>query len=392
MSETTRKTRKRLPTFAVVLLSIVTTVAALLGALVILLGRNGLAVMEGWLLARWVFVEEDIDLQKVSDGALDGMIYALGDRWSYYIDEELYEYAKARDLNQYVGIGVSVNRSDERGLYIVAVVKKSPAEKAGLLAGEVITTVEGVSAAGEGYETALNLIPGKVGEKRILTVLDETGIEREVTVKLGNIPAEVASGELLDNGVGVVKLENFNTNAYSEFKRVTDELVEQGAEKLVFDMRGNGGGYVDELIRILDYLLPEGTVFQTDPRWGKVEKSKSNQACIDLPFAVLVDENTYSSSELFAAQLRESVGAVIVGEVTSGKGYSQRVYSLLNGGAAGVSTSTYCTGGGVSLIGTGIIPDTVISLTEEQEALRAAGVLESEADPQLQEAIRLLTE
>jgi carboxyl-terminal processing protease len=95
---------------------------------------------------------------------------------------------------------------------------------------------------------------------------------------------------------------------------------------------------------------------------------------------------------MFAAQLRESAGAVIVGEVTSGKGYSQRIYPLLNGGAASVSASTYFTGGGVSLIGTGITPDTVLSLTDEQEAMRAAGVLKCEDDPQLQEAIRLLGE
>ena len=107
---------------------------------------------------------------------------------------------------------------------------------------------------------------------------------------------------------------------------------------------------------------------------------------------MLVDENSYSAAELFAAQLRESADAIIVGEVTSGKGYSQRLYHLLNGGGIGISTSTYCTGGGVSLIGTGITPDTVLSLTDEQEALRGAGALEVEDDPQLQEAIRLLTE
>jgi carboxyl-terminal processing protease len=118
----------------------------------------------------------------------------------------------------------------------------------------------------------------------------------------------------------------------------------------------------------------------------------SDEACVDLPFAVLVDEESYSAAEIFAAQLRESAGAIIVGEVTSGKGYTQRLYSLLNGGAAGVSISTYYTGGGVSLIGTGIIPDTVLSLTDEQEAMRAAGVLKSGDDPQLQEAVRLLGE
>ena len=392
MAETTRETKRRLPSFVVVLISVVTTAALLLGAFALLMGRNGLAVVEGWVLAKWVFVEEDADLQKASDGALSGMIHALGDQWSYYVDEESYEGLVTRRTNRYVGIGVTVNRTDERGLYIVAVVANSPAEEGGLLPGEIITSVEGVSAAGEDYDTAMDLIPGEEGEKRTLTVLDAAGAEREVVLVLKSIPVEVASGKLLDSGVGVVRLKNFDSDAYTEFKRVTDNLVEQGAQMLVFDMRGNGGGYVSELTQILDYLLPEGTVFQKDPRWGRAEKSESDESRIDLPFAVLVDENSYSAAELFAAQLRESADAIIVGEVTSGKGYSQRLYHLLNGGGIGISTSTYCTGGGVSLIGTGITPDTVLSLTDEQEALRGAGALEPENDPQLQEAIRLLTE
>ena len=131
-----------------VLVSVVLTAALLLGALAILMGWDGLAVMEGWVLARWIFVEEDVDLQRVSDGALDGMVNALGDRWSYYVTEEQYESLKVRRSNQYAGIGVTVDGSDERGLYVVAVKANSPAEEGGLLPGETITSVEGVSAAG----------------------------------------------------------------------------------------------------------------------------------------------------------------------------------------------------------------------------------------------------
>lgn len=392
MAETTGKTRKRLPAFVVVLISVVVTAALLLGAFALLMGRNGLAVVEGWVLARWIFVEEDADLQKVSDGALSGMVGALDDQWSYYVDEESYQALVTRRTNQYVGIGVSVNRTDPRGIFIVAVTANSPAQEGGLLPGEVITSVEGISAAGDGYEAAMELIPGEEGEERTLTVLSAAGEEREVVLVLGSIPVEVASGELLDGGVGVVRLKNFDDDAGAQFRQVTDELAAQGAQMLVFDVRGNGGGYVTELVEILDYLLPEDEVFRKTPRWGKEEISTSDESCIDLPFAVLVDRNSYSAAELFAAQLRESAGAVIVGEVTSGKGYSQRLYHLLNGGGIGLSGSTYRTGDGVSLIGTGIVPDSELSLSTEQEAYRAAGVLESGEDPQLQEAIRLLTE
>jgi len=384
--------RKKAPLAAVIGITVVTTMMVLLGAVVLLLGRHGIAVMEGWVLARWAFVETDPDLQYVSDCALEGMVNALGDRWSYYADKASYEELKADRLNQYVGIGVTVDYRDERGIYVIAVTRNSPAELAGIKTGEIIVEVDGVSAAGEARYETVKLIAGKIGDERKLVILGEDGEAREIKLTLSSIPVEVAEGELLENGVGVVSLKNFNNNAATEFKRVTDELVEQGANALIFDVRGNFGGYVAELTEILDYLLPEGIVFQKNPRWGRIEKRESDESCIDLPFAVLVDENSYSAAEIFAAQLRETMGAPIVGELTSGKGYSQNTFALLNGGAIGISTSAYFTGGGVSLIGTGITPDTVISLTEEQEALRNAGTLAREEDPQLQEAIRLLKE
>ena len=152
-------------------------------------------------------------------------------------------------------------------------------------------------------------------------------------------------------------------------------------------MRNDGGGYVRELTQMLGFLLPEGPVFQSSPRWGSATVIESDADCIDLPFGVLVNGQSYSAAELFAAQLRESAGALIVGEVTSGKGYSQRTFPLLNGGALGLSTARYSTGSGVSLIGTGLTPDVEVSLTEEEAAKLAAGQLAPEEDPQLQALI-----
>lgn len=386
----TKKRGSGLTILLTALITFVLTLAIAAGAAAVALGQNGIAVVHGWLLARWAFVEEDVDQQAVSDGALKGMVEALGDRWSYYVDADSYLALKEKRANQYVGIGVTINYADERGLNILAVTANSPAEAAGLQMGEIITSVEGVSAAGEGAQTAGDLIPGKIGEQRTLTVLGLDGTEREVVLTLDAIYVEVAKGELLDNGIGLVTLVNFNTNSAAAFRKAVDELVAQGATALVFDVRSNGGGYVSQLVEILDYLLPEGVIFQHDFRWGKLDLSESDANCIDLPFAVLVDADSYSAAELFAAELREMVGAYIVGEVTSGKGYSQSTVALLNGGAMGISTAAYFTGNGVSLIGTGLTPDTLISLTEEQYILYRSGKLEHGDDPQLQEAIRLL--
>ena len=384
------KTRHPLPVWARTLLIAEAAVLATLGVLALLLGRDGLSLVQGWLLARWAFVEEDADLGRAADTALYGLVDGMGDRWSYYIAPENYQALQDRRANRYVGIGVTVDYSDERGLLIREVTAGSPAEQGGITAGELITAVDGQSVAGDARYEGVALIGGGEGTEQTLTVLGENGQEREVVLTLRYIAIPVVTGELLDNGMGLVTIRNFNTNADKEFRETVNDLTARGASALIFDLRNDGGGYIDELTRMLDFLLPEGTVFQSNPRWGLSSISRSDEDHIDLPFGALVNRDTYSAAELFAAQLRETLNTPIVGEVTSGKGYSQNTFPLANGGAMGVSTARYCTGSGISLIGTGITPDITLSLSEEQEAQLAAGTLAPAEDTQLQTLIGLM--
>ncbi|MCD7927527.1 MAG: S41 family peptidase [Oscillospiraceae bacterium] len=146
-----------------------------------------------------------------------------------------------------------------------------------------------------------------------------------------------------------------------------EDLLSQGAASLIFDMRDNPGGYLSELLDLLDYLLPEGDIFQSGNSSGPTRVTTSDEDCVDVPMAVLVNGNTYSAAELFAAQLQESVGASIVGEATYGKGYSQQVFELLGGRALNLSTKTYYTGSGVSLIGTGVTLDVEVILDKDAQ-------------------------
>lgn len=384
------KTRRPLPVWARTLLIAEAAVLVTLGVLALLLGREGLSLVQGWLLARWAFVEEDADLGQAADAALYGLVEGMGDRWSYYIAPESYQALQDRRANRYVGIGVTVDYSDERGLLVREVTAGSPAEQGGITAGELITSVDGQSVAGDARYEGVDLIGGEEGKEQALTVLGTDGKEREVVLTLRYIAIPVVTGELLDNGMGLVTIRNFNTNADKEFRETVNDLTARGASALIFDLRNDGGGYIDELTRMLDFLLPEGTVFQSDPRWGFSSISRSDESHIDLPFGALVNRDTYSAAELFAAQLRETLNTPIVGEVTSGKGYSQNTFALINGGAMGVSTARYCTGNGVSLIGVGITPDITLSLSEEQEAQLAAGILAPAEDLQLQALIGLM--
>lgn len=348
------------------------------------LGPSGIAMVQTYLLARFAFVEPDADLEGATDKALSAFVDGLGDRWSYYLPAQRHQETIERRANSYVGIGVTVDSvSREEGLLVQSVTRDGPADKAGVLAGDVITAVDGASIAGEGRETASDLIRGEEGTKVALTLLGEDGASRDVTCTRATLHNSSAQGRLLDNKVGYVQLSNFYSGSADSFQAEVDALLEQGAESLLIDLRGDPGGYVSELEQILDYLLPEGPVFTHKPRWWFKSVYVSDENCVDLPMAVLVNQHSYSAAELLAAQLRESVDAPIVGERTSGKGYSQLTFPLANGGGAGLSTAAYCTGGGHSLIGEGIVPDVELSLPE-------GAALGGEDDVQLKAALELL--
>ena len=376
---------------AAVVVTLLLTLAGVALAAWTVLGPGGLTLLEGLGLIRTSFVGE-YEESDVIDNAMAGMIAGTGDRWSYYLSPESYQAEMEHRANAYVGIGVTVDYSREEGLSIVGVTAGGPAEEAGLQPGELITAVDGVSAAGEDREEAMDLIQGEEGTTVVLTVQDEAGTEREVTVERRNIESDPVSYEMLEGDVGYVQISNFFSRSADGLKAAVDDLQSRGARALVFDMRNNGGGYLDELTAMLDYLLDEGPILQTRSHTGAEEVVESDAACVDLPMAVLVNADTYSAAEIFAGELQERGVGVIVGVPTSGKGYSQQTFLLPNGGAVGLSTAAYFTGEGVSLIGTGLTLDREVALTEEQAAQLAAGTLEHGEDPQLQAALELLQE
>ena len=155
-------------------------------------------------------------------------------------------------------------------------------------------------------------------------------------------------------------------------------------------MRYNGGGYANEMNKVLDYLLPEGELFKTVDYTGKEEVTKSNAKCLEMPMTVLVNGSSYSAAEFFAAALREYEWATVVGQQTSGKGYYQVVYQLSDGSAVGLSIGKYVTPKGVSLEGVGITPDVIVEVTKEQAAGIYAGTLDPMEDPQILAAIAVL--
>ena len=350
----------------------------------LLLGRGGIAMVQTYLLAKFAFVDPAVDLDTAVDRGLDAFVDGLGDRWSYYLDGKGYQATTERRANSYVGVGVTVDSvSREEGLLVLSVTRTGPADQAGIVAGDVIIAVDGESIAGDARSTATEKVTGEEGTKVTLTLLGEDGSTRDVTCTRASLHNASAQSAMLEGGIGWVRLSNFYSGSADSFRQEVDALIEQGAKALIVDVRGDPGGYVSELEKILDYLLPEGPVFTQKPRWWFKSVYQSDADCVDLPMAVLVNRNSYSAAELLAAQIRESTGAPIVGEVTSGKGYSQVTFPLANGGGVGLSTAAYFTGGGHSLIGEGIIPDIELSLPE-------GATIGGGDDIQLQAALELL--
>ena len=275
--------KKRFSALAVVLSVVLTLVISLGGVALaawLTIGTQGLTLLEGLALINTRFVGE-YEKDGVTDAAMSGMVAGLNDRWSYYLNPESYAANQERRQNQYVGIGVTVSYEDERGLLVTIVNEGGPAEKAGLQAGDIIISAEGTSLAGEARYEGVNLIQGEAGTPVSLGIMAADGTERTVEVAREKLETNPVEYEMLDGNVGYIQVKNFYRRSADGVKAAVDELVGQGAVSLVFDMRNNGGGYLDELTEMLDYLLPEGPIFRSRDRAGNEQVTNSDAHCID---------------------------------------------------------------------------------------------------------------
>jgi len=376
---------KILPYILVALLASSATVFVL--TLVYGNGYSKLEQLEDLILDRFI---GDSDRTAMEDAAADAMVDSLGDRWSYYMSAEEYQSYLEQMSNSYVGIGVTIRvREDEKGLDIISVTAGGPAEEAGVLAGDIIIKVDGQSIAGMNTTEVKKRIQGKAGTSVTLTVLRD-GAEKEIPVVRRQIQTPVATATLLEGAIGLVTIENFDSRCASETIAAIESLLQQGAKKLIFDVRNNPGGYKNELVKVLDYLLPEGLIFRSEYYDGQITEDSSDAKCLDLPMAVLVNGNSYSAAEFFAAALKDYDKAVIVGEQTCGKGYFQSTFQLLDGSAVGLSIGKYFTPKGENLAGIGITPDKVVEVETEIGNAIYAGTLDPKEDPQIQAAVQEL--
>lgn len=331
----------------------------------------------------------DIDEDKAIDGAIEGYVSSLGDQYTEYIPKDEMEDYTQNLMGNYVGIGIYMSQNTKDNTIVVLTpIKYSPAEEAGILPGDIIKKINDVEYTGENMTAAANNIKGAEGTKVKLEIQRGQEIKTfEITRK--KITTNPVIAEKLDNNIGYLEVTSFDENTAENFKSKYEELKAQGIDSLIIDLRNNGGGLVEEALKIADYIVPKGKeLLVTVDKDGKekVEKSKED-VLIDMPIVVLVNKNSASSSEILAGALKDSNEATIVGTTTYGKGVIQQFLTLRDGSGLKVTVEEYYTPNRTKINGVGIEPNEKIELPE---TITNPLTVERKDDTQLQKAIELL--
>lgn len=352
-------------------------------------GSSKLDQVEALLLSNFI---GEADSTAMEDAAASAMVYSLGDRWSYYLNAEEYAAHQEESANAYVGIGVTIQpMADGTGFQVISVQENGSAMQAGVQLGDIIISADGQRVEGMTTTQLRGIIRGKEGTTIRLGLL-RNGQELEVEIVRANILVDVVTSRMLEDGIGLITIANFDSRCASESIAAIESLQEAGARALIFDVRNNPGGYAHELVELLDYLLPEGDLFRTVDYTGKEDVDRSDAAFLDMPMAVLCNGESYSAAEFFAAAIQEYGAGTVVGSPTCGKGYFQYTYAFNDGSAIGLSVGKYFTPNGVSLAGVGITPDVLVEVDNDTAMAILSGSLEPEDDPQIQAAMEVLSE
>lgn len=326
---------------------------------------------------------EDVKKKDLRNMSLKGYVAGLGDPYSVYYDKdetkELFESTEGR----YAGIGALMAQDQAtKEISIEEVYKDSPAEKAGMKAGDILLTIDGRNVTEMELSDVADLVKGEEGTSVSISVKrDGESIEMEVVRKIVETPTVEA--EIKENQIGYLKISEFDTVTYDQFKTEMEELENDGMKGLIVDLRDNPGGNLDTVCEILDEFLPEGTIVYTEDKDGnRVETKESDEEHqFTKPLAVLVNEKSASASEVFTGAIQDYGTGTIVGTQTYGKGIVQTLYSLSDGSCLKITTAQYFTPNGRNIHGTGITPDIVLEKTDD-----------GQTDNQLEKAMEIVQE
>lgn len=331
----------------------------------------------------------EIDEEKLQEGAIKGYVEGLGDPYTEYISKEDMKDYLDDTMGNFVGIGIyMIKNTNQDRIQILSTIKNSPAEEAGIQAGDLILTVNGVNYSADDMTTASNNIKGEEGTKVKLEILrGNQTLTFDITRK--KVKVNQVEGKVLENKIGYIEFTSFDETTADDFKAKYEELEKQGITSLIIDLRNNGGGIVDEALDIADYIVDKDKVllYEVDKDGKETVKKSKKDPIINLPIIILTNENTASASEILAGALKDLGKAKTVGTTTYGKGVIQQILQLSDGSGLKVTIEEYQTPNRNKIHKIGIEPDEKVELPED---LSNVINIEESKDTQLQKAVEML--
>ena len=320
---------------------------------------------------------KEIDNSVLYEGALKGMVDAIEDPYTEYLDEEESKDLKESIEHEYDGIGVYLQHDEnDNTIKVVSVMEDTPAEVAGILADDKILKIDGVEYTGEKIDDAIKAIRAAKDKTVVLTILrnNET---KEISVECKHLKLDTVTSKVVDN-IGYLKISEFGDKTAEEFSTRYNELRAKNVKGLIIDVRNNTGGVYDEVIEIAKILVPKGLIVYTQDKDENKEEIFSESEGIDIPLVVLVNEYSASASEVLAGAIKDRECGVLIGTKTYGKGVIQGVYNMPDGTSMKVTIAKYYTPNGICIDGVGIEPNKEVKVTTNTK------------DEQLEAAIKLI--
>lgn len=347
---------------------------------------------------------DDVDYEKVTDYAAYAMTLALDDPYTQYFDKEQFKQFQDSSNGVFVGVGIVVSPNTEKNaIEVISPIENSPAEKAGILAGDIILRVGTTDCTVENYNDIVNMIRGNEGES--VTLLVKRGEDAPFTVTMAReeIHEVTVKSKMLSDNIGYIRISEFDTNIDVEFKNQFKKLQSDGMQKLIIDVRNNPGGNADAVQSIADYFLPECVIMYTMDKSGKKSymrsteqplgtdgKVDSDTISMTVPIVVLVNDGSASASEVLAGALQCHKRAEVVGTTTYGKGVIQAVLPFKDGSGMKVTYGKYYFSNDECIHKKGVTPDVVVELPDGIN--KTVAQLTDEEDTQLARAIEILND
>lgn len=325
-----------------------------------------IAVIKKLLEDNYLFSEK-VSPEKMFDGAIDGMVYSMGDPYTRYVSYREYENFRIETEGRFGGIGVTVDTNkNNKGIKIVSTMEGQGAELAGIKPDDTITAVDGKPINGMAVEDAIALIRGEIGTNVILTI-ERDGELIEVIVERQSVELPAIQHFMLEDNIGVIRYNNFTRVSVDQFDKAYKKLEKKGLKYLILDLRDNPGGLVESSVEIASRFMEEDlkVVEIENKKFATSINSVKTEYKIDVPTIILVNERTASASEILAAALKDYELATIIGTQTYGKGLVQETIPIDDKSALIVTVSQYLTPNGNNIQTNGIVPDIEVEIDSE---------------------------